>query len=203
LQLCYLKHDLYRYFYPNNNVLKISFYHRIILILFTQSIWAIIVYRLRRWVLTECRNRILVKILNIIGCLIQLFIEIVSGIHILPSAEIGPGLYIGHFGNIFIGHESQIGKFCNLSQENTIGVAGRGETRGEPIIGDFVYIGPGAKIFGKILVGNHVAIGANAVVNKDIPDSAVVVGVPAKLISYKASKDFIEYNCIVHKEILE
>ena len=57
----------------------------------------------------------------------------------------------------------------------TIGVAGKGEKRGCPIIGDNVYIAPGAKLFGKIKIGNNVKIGANAVVYKDIPDGATVV----------------------------
>lgn len=51
-----------------------------------------------------------------------------------------------------------------------------------PIIGNNVYIGPGAKIFGKITIGNNVTIGANAVVLKNAPDNAVMVGIPARNI---------------------
>ena len=54
-----------------------------------------------------------------------------------------------------------------------------------PVIGDNVYIGPGAKIFGGIRVGNNVRIGANCIVFQDIPDNAVVGGVPAKIIKIK------------------
>jgi serine O-acetyltransferase len=60
-----------------------------------------------------------------------------------------------------------------------------------PVIGDNVYIGPGAKIIGRVNMGSGVAIGANAVVTKDVPDNAVVVGVPAKVISYNGSKGYI------------
>jgi serine O-acetyltransferase len=84
-----------------------------------------------------------------------------------------------------------MGEYCNLSQGVTIGVGGRGENSGCPKLGDRVFIGPGAKILGSISIGNDVAIGANAVVTKDLPDNAVAVGVPAKIISYKGSKDFI------------
>ena len=56
---------------------------------------------------------------------------------------------------------------------------------GTPTIGDNCIIYPGAKIFGKITIGNNVVIGANAVVNKDVPDNAVVAGVPARIIRYK------------------
>lgn len=52
-----------------------------------------------------------------------------------------------------------------------------------PIIGDNCFIGPGAKVFGKIKIGNNVAIGANAVVNKDVPSNVTVAGVPAKIIN--------------------
>ena len=60
-----------------------------------------------------------------------------------------------------------------------------------PVIGDRVYLGAGAKIFGGIRIGNDVAIGANAVVTKALPDNAVAVGVPAQMISYEGSRDFV------------
>ena len=57
-----------------------------------------------------------------------------------------------------------------------IGAAGRGERRGFPVLGDRVYVAPGAKLIGPITVGNDVAVGANAVVTKDVADRAVVGG---------------------------
>ena len=60
-----------------------------------------------------------------------------------------------------------------------------------PTIGDNVYLGPGAKIFGKIQVGNNAAIGANCVVTRDVPDNGVAVGIPAKVISYEGSTGYI------------
>jgi serine O-acetyltransferase len=123
----------------------------------------------------------------------SLVVEMAAGIKIWIDADIGPGLYIGHFGNVFIG-PIKMGKFCNVSQENSIGFAGRGEHFGVPEVGDFVYVAPGAKVVGKIRIGNHVAIGANAVVTKDVPDDAVVGGVPAKVISMESSRGLILYN---------
>ena len=87
--------------------------------------------------------------------------------------------------------EMQIGKNCNLSHDVTIGVSRRGERAGVPVIGDNVYIGPGAKIFGRITIGNNAAIGANCVVTKDVPENAVVVGIPEKVISYEGSTGYI------------
>lgn len=61
-----------------------------------------------------------------------------------------------------------------------------------PVIGDNCYIGPGAKIYGKIVIGDNCAIGANAVVNKDFKDgNCTIAGVPAKITSYKTSKGYI------------
>ncbi len=94
-------------------------------------------------------------------------------------------------GNIFINSETVIGRNCNISQGVTIGPTKRGSRRGSPIIGDNVFIGPGALVIGGIHIGNNVAIGGNAVVNKDIPDNAVVVGNPGVIVSFEGSKDYI------------
>ena len=72
-----------------------------------------------------------------------------------------------------------------------IGEAGRGDYRGVPQIGCRVYFGPGAKVFGRIRIGDNVAIGANAVVCEDVPDNAVLGGVPARVLSLKGSGDFV------------
>jgi serine O-acetyltransferase len=115
------------------------------------------------------------------------------GIDISFNAQIGPGLSIPHFGGIVVAAKAVIGKNCLISHQVTIGAVLRGEKRGAcPRIGDDVYIGPGAKLFGDIKIGNNVAIGANSVVNKDIPDNAVVVGVPGQVISLKGTEGIIE-----------
>mgnify|MGYP001564574667 CR=1 FL=1 len=194
MQFKYLRHDLYRYFYPNNEISERSFFGKLKIVVYNQGIWAIVVYRFIRWVIFECRIPLIRPLLKIVGGVLELMIQVTTGIDIQPGCDIGPGLYIGHYGSIFLPNGVKIGKFCNISHENTIGVAGRNEKRGLPEIGDFVYICPGAKIIGKIKIGSNVAIGANAVVTKDLPDNAVAVGVPAKIISYNSSRDFIEFN---------
>ncbi len=113
------------------------------------------------------------------------------GIQIPVGVKIGKGFYIGHWGGIVINSQVVIGDNCNISQDVTIGQVNRGNNKGAPIIGNRVYIAPGAKIIGNIKIGDNVAIGANAVVTNDIPDNAVVVGVPAKVISYKGSTGYI------------
>jgi serine O-acetyltransferase len=113
------------------------------------------------------------------------------GISIPFRTEVGSGFYIGHFGNIIVSENSKIGKNCNISQGVTLGQVNRGKKIGCPTIGDNVYIGPGAKIVGAVKIGNNVAIGANCVVLEDVPDHAVVVGVPGRIISQNGSKGYV------------
>jgi serine O-acetyltransferase len=113
------------------------------------------------------------------------------GISLSHGTSIGSGLYIGHTTGIVVNDFAVIGKNCNLSQGVTIGQTNRGKRKGTPVIGDNVYIGPGAKVIGGIRVGNNVAIGANCVVLEDIPDNAVVVGVPGRIVSYNGSQDYV------------
>ncbi|MBR6446465.1 MAG: serine acetyltransferase [Prevotella sp.] len=113
------------------------------------------------------------------------------GIMISRHAQIGKGFYIGHYGTIVVSSKAVIGCNVNISHGVTIGVSNRGNNAGVPTIGDYVYIGPGAKIIGNIHVGNHAAIGANAVVTKDVPDNACVGGVPAKILNMEGSAGYV------------
>jgi serine O-acetyltransferase len=123
--------------------------------------------------------------------LIKRHLSFKYGISIDRCAQIGPGLYIGHFGGIVVSGGCSIGRDCNISQGVTLGVANRGPRKGFPVIGDRVYLGPGAKIVGAVRIGSNVAVGANAVVTHDVPDNAVVVGIPARVISYVGSADYV------------
>lgn len=104
----------------------------------------------------------------------------------IPFDAFGPGLSIAHYGSIVVG-DSKIGKNCRIHSCVNIGES----HKKNPIIGDNVYIGPGAKIFGGIIIGNNAAIGANAVVNVDVPSNVTVGGIPAKIISKKGSNSLI------------
>lgn len=127
-----------------------------------------------------------------------------SGIQIPSSTKIGKGFYIGHFGTMVISGGTVIGNNVNISPGLNIGRANRGERKGYPVIGDKVYIGPGVKIVGAVKIGNNVAIGANAVVTKDVPDNAVVVGIPAKVISYAGADGYMnKTNQYVFKPMVD
>lgn len=118
--------------------------------------------------------------------------EMKHGIHIPTDCRIGPGFYIGHGMGIVINPQVVIGRNFNISQGVTIGESNRGPRKGAAIIGNNVYVGPGAKIIGKVRIGNYAVIGANAVVTKDVPENGVVGGVPAQLISLVGSREYIQ-----------
>lgn len=102
----------------------------------------------------------------------------------IPPGVCGPGLSIAHYGSVVVNADARIGAFCRLHSATNIGAfAGHA-----PNIGDFVYIGPGAVIFGEVEVGSKTVIGANAVVDKDIPASHIAVGAPAKHRPAEASR---------------
>lgn len=95
----------------------------------------------------------------------------------------GPGLSIAHLGTIIINSGAKIGSNCRINCDVNIGTQA-GFANKAPKIGDNVYIGPGAKIYGDIQIANNTAIGANAVVNKSfLKENTAIAGVPAKIIS--------------------
>jgi serine O-acetyltransferase len=147
----------------------------------TPGVKAVAVFRFGAWLYEK---NILAKIILLpIYYYLNYRMETRWGIDISPTAQIGPGLYIGHFGGIFV--LGKVGKNASIGQGVTIGYSGKGDKRGSPTIGDNVYIGAGAKVFGKITIGNNVKIGANCVVYKDIPDNAIVAAPGFQIISYK------------------
>jgi serine O-acetyltransferase len=118
--------------------------------------------------------------------------EILTGFECHLLATIDEGLFIAHSQNIVIGEGVRIGKNVTLYNGVTLGSAFRGgSTQGAryPIIGDNVIIYSGAKVLGPIIVGDGAIVGANAVVLKDVPAGCTAVGVPAKIIDAKATRN--------------
>lgn len=109
----------------------------------------------------------------------------------VPFNVCGPGLCLVHGGTIIINGSTKIGKNCRIQSMVNIGSNDRTKV-GAPIIGDNVFIGPGAKIYGEIKIANNIAIGANSVVNKSFSEENVTIaGVPAKVVSKKGTSDII------------
>lgn len=120
--------------------------------------------------------------LELVSKLFKLLIFLIYNSSIPYQAKIGKGTKFAYGGIAVIIHKrAVIGSNCNIGSNVTIG--GRSNHQSVPIIGNRVYIGTGAKILGPVTIGNDVKIGANAVVIMDLPDNAVAVGVPAKIIN--------------------
>ncbi|MDI9257666.1 MULTISPECIES: serine O-acetyltransferase [Flavobacterium] len=114
------------------------------------------------------------------------------GFDISYRTQIGKGFYIGHFGGIVIHGDSVIGDNCNISQGITIGVSNYGKKAGVPTIGNEVFMGPNAGVFGNITIGNGVTIGANTVVTENIPDHQTVLPAATVIIAKDLSPYYIQ-----------
>lgn len=105
-----------------------------------------------------------------------------TGIEIHPGAKIGRRFFIDHgMGNV-IGETAEIGDDVLMYHQVTLGGTTLQKVKRHPTIGNSVMIGPGAKIVGAVTIGHNCKIGANAVVNKDIPPDSTVVGVPGRIV---------------------
>lgn len=118
----------------------------------------------------------------------------------IPINCFGPGLRINHSGLLVVNSACKIGKWCDIHQGVNIGdnggMADIAMSDCVPVIGDYCFIGPGAKLFGGIVIGNEVRIGANSVVTKNLEDGVTAYGIPVvthyteKSLKTIASKDF-------------
>jgi serine O-acetyltransferase len=143
-----------------------------------QSLWAIWVYRFGRR-LDKRPAGLGKRFLLIIYWLLFRIVETVTGISLPKSCTIGKGLRIWHFGGIFVNGNAILGESCTLRHGVTIG---NRVGQAAPILGDNVELGAYAQILGDIRIGNRCKIGALTLVMRDMPDDAVAVGNPARLI---------------------
>ena len=143
---------------------------------------ALLDYRLKRWLKTSGSSpatMLLRLLLWPFSSLFHLYVRLCYDIDLDSSAEIGDGLYIGHFGGIRLRH-CRLGSYCAIQQQVVLEPR-PGETSG-PVIGDRVWIGAHSRIVGPIRVGDGATIGAGAVVLQDIPPRCLVLGNPARMI---------------------
>lgn len=149
--------------------------------LLSLGFWALQVYRFGH-LRYRFHNRILRYTLGAMHLVLAKLAEMLCGVTIGVSAKIGQRLVIEHSGAIVIHGRSEIGNDCIVRQGVTIGNKDLSDPLGAPIIGHRVNIGAGAKILGRVRIGDGAQIGANAVVLHDVPAGAVAVGVPARVI---------------------
>ena len=138
---------------------------------------------------------------DLIARIISQTVRFFTGIEIHPGAKIGKNLFIDHGMGVVIGETSEIGDNVTIYHAVTLGGSSpsidserqRHEKR-HPTIGNDVVIGSGAQIIGPIKVGDNARIAANAVVVKDVPENATMVGIPAKAVKLENKGSFRPYG---------
>ena len=105
-----------------------------------------------------------------------------TGIEIHPGATIGKGLFIDHGSGVVIGETTEIGDYCTLYQNVTLGGTGKDTGKRHPTLGNNVMVGSGARVLGPFKVGDNAKIAANAVVLSEVPPNSTAVGVPARIV---------------------
>ena len=138
---------------------------------------------------------------DLVARIISQTVRFFTGIEIHPGAKIGKNLFIDHGMGVVIGETSEIGDNVTIYHAVTLGGSSpsidsekqRYEKR-HPTIGNDVVIGSGAQIIGPIKVGNNARIASNAVVVKDVPENATMVGIPAKLVKLENKGNFRAYG---------
>jgi serine O-acetyltransferase len=138
---------------------------------------------------------------DLIARIVSQFSRFLTGIEIHPKAKVGKNLFIDHGMGVVIGETSEIGNNVTIYHNVTLGGSSpsidserqRHEKR-HPTIGHDVVIGSGAQIIGPIKVGNNARIAANAVVVKDVPENATMVGIPARAVKLENKGSFRPYG---------
>ena len=137
---------------------------------------------------------------DLISRVISQFSRFLTGIEIHPKAKIGKNLFIDHGMGVVIGETSEIGDNVTIYHSVTLGGISpsidsdsQRDVKRHPTLKNNVVVGSGAQVLGPIVVGENAKIGANAVVTKDVPENAVMVGIPAKNVG-TTTEEFKPYG---------
>lgn len=163
---------------------------KVILVMRNEGTWAIFWYRFGQYLHHEASLPVRL-LLELPYRMAEKWVSHTVGIHLNPANVIGPGFYIGHYGGIWISPLAKLGANCTVSQGVTIGLGGNRDRSRGPELGDRVWVGPNAVITGRVRIGNGAVIGANSLVASNLPENAVAVGVPARVIGYSGSAELV------------
>jgi serine O-acetyltransferase len=146
---------------------------------------ALRIYRVARW--------LYLKRVPVLPYLLKAFNRIAFNTVLPPSAQIGAGVLLSYEGLGTVVHRRAV-----IEDEAVIGagvtIGGRSGSQQVPVIGRGAMVGTGAKVLGPVRIGAHASIGANAVVLTDIPDYAVAVGIPARVVRINAPHEVPDYR---------
>ncbi len=142
--------------------------------------WALAVYRFGCW-RYSVRPRFLRAPFYVLYRAAFTLVQMLTGIELPCEVKLGRRFRIEHHSGIVINGTAQFGDDCVVRNGVTVGVRHTFEP-GSPVIGNRVDIGAGAKVLGPIRIGDDVAIGANAVVIRDVPSNSIAVGIPARVV---------------------
>lgn len=112
-----------------------------------------------------------------------------TGVEIHPAAQLGRRVFIDHGMGVVIGETAEVGDDCTLYHGVTLGGTSWLKGKRHPTLGRGVIVGAGAKVLGPIMVGADARVGSNAVVVKDVPEGATVVGIPGRVVSKKVESE--------------
>jgi serine O-acetyltransferase len=126
--------------------------------------------------------------------------RMLTGIEIHPGATIGRRFFIDHGTGVVIGETTLIGDDVLLYQGVTLGGTGNEKGKRHPTIGNHVVIGAGAKVLGGIRIGDGVKIGAGSVVVRPVPDHSTVVGVPGRVVRFRAPEGVLDHGVLPDPE---
>ena len=150
------------------------------------GVHAVMIHRVAHW-LWQSRAKWVARMVSHIG-------RWLTGIEIHPGAVIGRRFFIDHGMGVVIGETAIIGDDCTLYHGVTLGGTSWQKGKRHPTLKNDVVVGAGAKVLGPIQIGNGARIGSNAVVVRDVPDHATVIGVPGRLIERKAEPADTEHR---------
>jgi serine O-acetyltransferase len=150
-----------------------------------QGFWVLVIYRFGRW-RYGIGSQWMRKPFSLIYRILYKFTQIITGIEFPCEVEIGKNFVIDHFGGIVVSGYAAFGDNCRIRNGVVVGLS-RSDDPCAPRFGNNVDIGAGAKVLGRITVGDNVRIGANAVVLRDVPSNSIAVGVPAVVKSSAVS----------------
>jgi serine O-acetyltransferase len=173
--------DLQRYAGKNCRPWSLTFFRNLVKAGYEHpGLFAVVIYRYGQWIEFRCKIPIFKQILDAYYYYLYNWVRTRWQIEVPRTSSIDAGFKIEHFGGILINSQIIAGRNLTI----TAGVIVGQTDTGVPVLEDDIHVGVGVKIIGGIHIGNRVIIGAQSLVNKDVPDDVTIAGVPARIIRH-------------------